>query len=262
MIVRTHAHAGQLALMDDHIDHLHSAGRQFDQGDPVGAREMAVHIRGLVHDTTSSPALMNQLGVQGELTWVDTAGVTHPKTATSAACLTLMKIGRGPHGHGEYIPKLDLYPPVPIRTREGGRIDRGSRIPFDHWWTNPVVKDPDGVDYSRKQLVLALAHGQAGVDDDVETKTAYCAVASSRWLGWVVSGGSASASMTFESNPLMASVRQIGYEVIETISQQRDLVDAECGSDLVSLSADGASAIADLPIARAAAPDEPVPSIL
>lgn len=262
MIVRPHTGAGLIALIEDRIDRLQFAGGQFDEGNPAGAREMAVHIRELVHQTSGSPALINQLGVQHDLAWVDTAGVTHPRTVTSAACLTLMKIGRGSQRRGEYIPKFDLYPPAPIRTRDGGRIDRGSRIPFEHWWTNPVLKDPDGLDYSRKQLVLALAHGQVGTTDDPEMKAAYRAVAGSRWLGWVVSDGTATEtdrmSVTFGSNPLMASVRQIGYEVVQTIRQQRDLLVTACAPDLASLSVERPSVPVGLPTADS--PGEPVPS--
>ncbi len=224
MIVQPHTHAELLALVDDRVDRLKTAGAHFDEGKPAAARGMAVHIRALIHHTAASPALINQLGLERELTWVDTAGVTHPKTVTSAACLTLMNVGSGSRGQGQYVPKLDLYPPAPIRTRDGGRIDRGSRIPFDHWWTNRVLKDPDGVEYSRKQLVLALANDAAGGRDDPEAKAVYDSVAASRWLGWVVSGGNESPSSTLGMNPLMASVRQIGHEVVQSISQQRALV--------------------------------------
>ncbi len=230
MIVQPHTRAELLALVDDRVDGLKSTCAQFDEGDLAAARGIAVHIRALVHHTTTSPALIHQLGLERELTWVDTAGVTHPKTETSVACLTLMNVGSGPQGQGGYVPKLDLYPPVPIRTRDGGRIDRGSRIPFEHWWTNRVVKDPDGVDYSRKQLVLALANDSAGVSDDPEMRAVYDIVARSQWLGWVVSGGNESASSNFGTNPLMASVRQIGHEAVQSIRQQRGLVDPMCAA--------------------------------
>lgn len=247
---RPHAGAGLLARLDELTHRLKSAGARFDQGTPVAAQAMAVDVSELIHHTGNSPALLHRLGLHRELTWVDTAGVTHPKTVTSAACLTLMKIGSGPDRHGEYVPKLDLYPPVPIRTRDGGRIDRGSRIPFDHWWTNPVVKDPEGVEYSRKQLVLALAHQQTGIRDDPEVAAAYGEVSGSDWLGWVLRRGAAAESPTFRTNPLLASVRQIGYEVVQTVAQQRDLIETTRAPALVSL-----------PPVTALIPDGPVPSL-
>jgi hypothetical protein len=226
MIVQTHTRAELLARLDDHVRRMKSAGVQFDQGELVTAREMAVHVRALIHHTVTSHALINELGLQSKLTWVDTAGVAHPRNLAPVACLTLMKIGTGPHSHGTYVPKKDLYPPVPIRTRDGGRIDRGSRIPFDHWWTNAVMRDPNGVDYSRKQLVLALANDEGGAHDDPDMMAAFDAVAESNWLGWVVSDRTDSVAGAFESNPLMASMRQIAYEVDQSIRQQRDIIDA------------------------------------
>lgn len=46
-------------------------------------------------------------------------------------------------------------------------------------------------------------------------------------LGVVALPGKAgSAPAAFARNPLMASVRQIGFEVVQSIRQQRDIIDA------------------------------------
>ncbi|MGB2921816.1 MAG: hypothetical protein WBC15_17390 [Mycobacterium sp.] len=220
MTVPIHTRVELLAEVDDRVARMKSACGQFDQGTLVEAMTVAVHVRALVHHTDTTRALIDQR----DLTWVDTAGVPHPKNQSGAACLTLMKIQSGPQGYAEYVPKLGLYPPAPIRTRDGGRIDRGSRIPFDHWWTNPVVRDCDGADYSRKQLVLALAN-ELVASDDPETTAARRALADSYSLGWVLAGDTGGAARkAFERNPVPASVRQIGYEVIESIRQQRDII--------------------------------------
>ncbi|MGE0220034.1 hypothetical protein [Mycolicibacterium sp.] len=204
---------------------LTTAGERFDQGQLVEAKMLAAQIRRLVHRSGASRALLEEFGLTHRLTWVDTAGVLNPKIATSAACLTLMKIRTRTQAGGEYVPKLGLYPPAPIRTRSGGHIDRGSRIPFEHWWTNPVVKDADGFEYSRKQLVLAVA-GAADDDGDPETGAALEAVAGSPSLGPAVLETGTEPTVLAQT-PVMASVRQIGYEVLQSISQQRDIID-EC----------------------------------
>jgi len=229
MAVQTHVRAELLTKLDDLISRMRAASERFDEGRPVEARGLAGHIRTLLHPRGASHALIGQLVAPDQLTWVDTAGVANPETPFSTACLTLMMIRTGPRCHGEYVPKLGMYPPAPIRTRDGGQIERGSRIPFDHWWTNPVVKDADGIAYSRKQLVLALANHEGAARDDPEVKAASDALIQSRSLGWVVAGESASAAEAFERNPVMASVRQIGYEVIQSISQQRDIIEASAG---------------------------------
>ena len=225
MVVRIHSYADLLTMLDELVHDMKSASEQFDQGRLVEATMLASYIRTLVHQCDESDALIHQLGLQGRLSWVDTAGVPNPKTTSSSACLTLMKVCSGARRRAEYVPKLGLYPPAPIRTREGGSIERGSRIAFDHWWTNPVVKDCDGMVFSRKQLVLALAHHGCAPAGDAQTAAACESLRSSRSLRWVVSGEKAWASTTLESNPVMASIRQIGYETLQTIRQQRDVIE-------------------------------------
>ena len=220
MAVRTRTQAELMARFEDLVIGLREAAQRFDQGGLLEARTLADHIRSLVHTSPASRALIRELGLQDKLTWVDTAGALNPKVAASAACLTLMKIRTGSQRCGEYVPKLGLYPPAPIRTRDGGRIDSGSRIPFDHWWTNPVIKDADGVEFSRRQLVLALASDSA----DPDLAAARRALARSTSLGCAVRRSGASAGL--ERNPVMASVRQIGYEVLQSIHEQRDVIDA------------------------------------
>ncbi|MGE2728521.1 hypothetical protein ACQI4F_03515 [Mycolicibacterium vaccae] len=196
--------------LDDLVDGLRAAGERFDQGKFAEATVLATRIRDLVHGGGATTALIDQLEVAGRLTWVDTAGVPDPNTAWPTACLTLMKVGdRSPRG-GEFVPKMSLYPPAPIRTRDGDHIDRGSRIPFEHWWTNPVLRDVDGVEYTRRQMVLALASRLPTPVGHAEDATGYEALRACASLG--------------PRNPVAASVRQIAYEVMQTIAQQREIL--------------------------------------
>lgn len=222
MVVRSRIQTDALARVDELVAELKTAAQRFDQGRLLEGRDVARHISRLVHGTASSRALIDELGVRRAFTWVDTAGVVNPKTAASAACLTLMKIRTGSQRCGEFVPKLGMYPPAPIRTRDGDHIDRGSRIPFEHWWTNPVVKDADGAEFSRKQLVLALAAGRDAELPDDEAAEALAALAASPSLGWALDGDAMAAGL--ERNPVMASARQIGYEVLQSIGQQRDVI--------------------------------------
>ncbi|MGE2836490.1 hypothetical protein [Mycobacterium sp. SMC-4] len=185
-----------LARLDDAVDCLESAGERFDQGRVGALAVLAAQIRDLLCGSGGSPALIDELGVADELTWVDTAGVLNPNMQCPTACLTLMKVGNRAQPGGEFVPKMSLYPPAPIRTRNGDHIDRGSRIPFEHWWTNPVLRDVDGVEYSREQLVLAVAGRQT--------------------LTFSASLG--------PGNPVAASVRQIAYEVLQSIRQQQEII--------------------------------------
>ena len=217
MLVSMHTQAGSLQMLDDLLSTIRSASERFDQGRHTEARSLAGHLGALLH---GPDALIERLALRDALTWVDTAGVPNPKTTCSTAGLTLMRIRSRHHGAGEFVPKLAMYPPAPIRTRSGEQIFSGSRIPFEDWWTNPVVKDAYGAQYSRMQLVLALGDAR-----DAASVAARDALQSNPSFGWVV-GASADVDRPLCGSPVIASVRQIGYEVVQSIAEQRGGIEA------------------------------------
>jgi hypothetical protein len=224
MANRRRTHAELLAQLDDQIYFIDSAAQRFDDGKAIEAKLLAVHIRVLLHQTDSSHALINQLKLQDELTWVDTAGVPDPRNLISTPGLTMVMMTAEPEGTAKHVPKLGNFAPAPMRTRDGQMIERGSRIPFDEWWTNPVIKDADGAEYTRKQLILALANQEGGAHVDRQVKAAYAALVDSNSLGWVVSGGTATAPEPLEGNVVLTSVRQIAWEVLESLRQQHEII--------------------------------------
>lgn len=215
MLVQTRTQAESLHTVDDLLTCLRSASQRYDRGRPEAARSLARYLRALLCRADGSDALD---GLRNKLTWVDTAGVANPKTPCAISRLTLMSIRSRHHGAEEYVPKLAMYPPVPIRTRSGDQIFSGSRIPFEDWWTNPVVTDADGSRFSRRQLVLAMSG-----EDDPEAEAARMSLEHSESLGWVL--GEA-GSRPLCGSPVIASIRQIAYEVLQSVAEQRDVLDA------------------------------------
>jgi hypothetical protein len=205
-----------LEKLNAQIGHLERLNAAFDGGHLDEAVWMATPVRVLVLQTRKSHALINQLGLENTLQWVDTAGLPSPGTLLSTSGLTHMKMGGGTV---EYVAMLGFYPPT-MRTRSGQTIPRGSRIPFDEWWTNTVIKDTEGTEFSRRALVLALAHKEGGAHVDPVPDPDYEALAKSNSLGWSVRiGDEDPRPMT--QNPVYPSMRQISYEVVESIRQQR-----------------------------------------
>lgn len=223
MLVPTRTRAAAARTLDELISCIQAANESFDQGRYTEAKRLAGHIRALFHHTDEAAAVIERLGLTDALTWIDTAGVPNPKVTCPTAGLTLMRIRSRHHGEETYVPKLGMYPPVPIRSRSGEQIYSGSRIPFEHWWTNPVITDADGAQYSRKQLVLALCD-----EDDPEAKAARGALRASASLGWVVSATADAESKPLCSSPVIASIRQIGYEVLQSISEQSEFLETAC----------------------------------
>lgn len=217
MLVESRTRSTSLPTLDQLLARITAANQSFDRGRHTEATVLAGYLRAVLYGSGGSDALH---GMKETLTWVDTAGVPNPKTtACLTAGLTLMRIRSRHHGCGEYVPKLAMYPPAPIRTRSGEQILSGSRIPFEDWWTNPVIQDVDGTHFSRMQLVLALAPGE-----DREARAARRALARSRSLGEVVGGAMPADRLC--ASPVIASVRQIGYEVLQSIAEQRKILEA------------------------------------
>src|SRR5205814_2070163 len=107
--------------------------------------------------------------------------------------------------------------------KEGGPIERLRLARFDDWWTTPIVKDDQGNLFSRKDLVLALAHREGGAHVDPELPAAYAALSRSNSLGWIVGenvltiGASGPGLRAIEGNPVLFMVRQIAHELEHTI---------------------------------------------
>ena len=99
-------------------------------------------------------------------------------------------------------------------------MPRGSRIPFTEWWTNTVIKDSDAKEFSRKDLILALCNKEGGAHVDPEIEAAYEKLASSESFGWVYQEGDGPDQLL--PNPVVHSMRQISYEVLESLKQQRE----------------------------------------
>jgi hypothetical protein len=182
---------------------------------------MALAVRVLVHQTNKSHGLINQLGIENTLTWVDTVGVRDPRRLGSCVGLTHIKFSGD--ADPEHVAMLGFYPPSPILTRSGQRVPPGSRIPFDEWWTNTVIEDAAGTEFSRRALVLALAHKEGGAHVDPDADADYEALAKSNSLGWSVGVGDEDPR-PMAQNPVFPSMRQISYEVLESLRQQQELL--------------------------------------
>lgn len=77
-----------------------------------------------------------------------------------------------------------------------GLDDRNRRdpLPFDEWWTTPVLKDMRGNAFGRREFVLGLAHMDGGAHVDPELKEAYAALSRENSFGFNLPPGRRAAS--------------------------------------------------------------------
>lgn len=232
-----------LELFEEHIQFLTRSNDAFDQGHLAEAKRMAVSLRVLFHNTKMSHALIPQMGLAQPLRWVDTCGMPDPANMMPQWGLVIMGM-RLETNEMIFEPRMGGGAPTPIRTK-ASRIPRGSRIQRDDWWTEPVVKDASHALFSRKDFVLALSNKEGGAHVDPSISESYNRIANLNSMGWSFSvtpeghrelrgplialdGSPTDATVaTLDpdeealSNPVPFMVRQISYEVLESVKQQR-----------------------------------------
>jgi len=109
---------------------------------------------------------------------------------------------------GSYVAPLGDLSPTRIRPNR----------PFDPWWIEPVTKDQAGALFSRKNYVLTASNKEGGTHVDHQLDAAYSALSKDNTLGWAYTLDE-EASRPLDRNPAFASIRQIAYEVEQTIRQ-------------------------------------------
>jgi hypothetical protein len=87
--------------------------------------------------------------------------------------------------------------------------------PFDDWWNQVVVKDLAHEEFSRKDLVLALANKEGGALVDPKTADHMRALSKSNTLGWFVSDGRSEYQP--DDDPILPNVRQIAHELVRSL---------------------------------------------
>lgn len=182
---------------------VRAAAAEFDSGEELAARWLSTCIRILVHDTNKSHSLLGQLGIKEKLEYVDTA--IEPGDLMLTSGLTITELSTD--GSASYLPPLGGGPPV----RNKPPVD------FGRWWNTKIVRDQESNLFSRKDLVLAVANTDGGTHVDPQLEVAYAALSRSNSLGWFVSHGDAPRSL---GDPVPASIRQISYELEQTLANQ------------------------------------------
>ncbi|GEA16290.1 hypothetical protein E308F_25340 [Moorella sp. E308F] len=191
------------AHLKDQIIFLQNSCKSYDEGFKGEAKRLAVVIRVLVHDTNRSKSLLTQLNCKNTI-FYDTAYDYNPKNLISH--MGLIGIKMGPKGV-EYWAPLDDGPPGRPRVW----------VPFDLWWNKIVFKN-DSYEFSRKDVILAVANKDGGAHVDPTLHEAYAKLSRNNLLGWMyVENGVERGPIL---NPELAAIRQIAYEVIKTLQRK------------------------------------------
>lgn len=187
----------QLELLKLDVDH-------YDGGRQIVAKNIAARLRVLLHDTSRSRSLLQQLGKKDGALFHNTANdlpnCSNPTTRFSFGGLIDIRFGRD---DVDFVPRLD------------DRVQNESpRMLFDSWWNGIVFLDMEGHSFTRKDLLLTLANQDGGSHVDRHLEEAYYRLSRLNSLNLQRRAGD--GTWRALSNPHYAAVRQIAHEVLKT----------------------------------------------
>lgn len=189
---------------------LISSASSFDRGYEAEAKRLAVTLRVLLHDTPQSHSLLDLLGVKDQIRFTNTAAEIEPDNVLPTLGLVMML---PVDGSPRYVPPLGNLPPPSIRFP----------AEFAIWWNNDVTKDKSRNLWSRKSFVLTLANKEGGAHVDPSLNDKYEALVRRNGLAWLTNNPDGSLR-PLEGSPAAASVRQITYEVLDTLQRYSSLL--------------------------------------
>jgi hypothetical protein len=150
-------------LLDEQLEFLRTSAQAFDHGVFPEYKRIALVLRVLLHDTSQSHSLLEQLGGKASLRFLDTrhppiAATDHqivgPHDWPTGMIMMTATLSAAPDPHGEgswgYVPLLGSDPE---RSQ--------SRKPFDAWWHDSIIDLRSGETFSRRHFVLGIANREA-----------------------------------------------------------------------------------------------------
>lgn len=190
------------AHLAEQLGFLERSANAFDDGYEDEAKRMAVTIRVLVHDTSLSKSVLQQLGMLSALQFVDSA--LPQVSGTVGSYSGLFGVTGGLNG-GKFVPHLDNMPAV-MR-----------KIDFNNWWNQTVFEDQFDRRLTRKDLVLTVANQDGGAHVDLSLDKTYHELTRENSLGWFAS--QTGKDFAPINGPERTAVRQVAHEVLKTLKR-------------------------------------------
>jgi hypothetical protein len=182
---------------------LEASSKSFDAGEEWEAERLATTVFNLVFDGKPLVSLLTQLGVKDSLKFMSSGrmptGLPPPTIATpSLLSMRLDQTG------SRFLPKLGDGPPL------------YHLVPFEDWWKNELIyQEKASGQLNRMRLVFALRHQDGGGHIGNLTDGVY--VHLKKGAGWQLKH--ADGKIEPVSNLVACSMRQVAWEVIQTLKQ-------------------------------------------
>ncbi len=216
-----------LQRLDEQRRFLAVSCRAFDAGDQAEGKRLASTLSVLLHDLARRGALLEQLGLRDQIDWLDTAGSILPLVAGAQTPLVFLGMDERQHRtRSSWMPTLDGWDrrlqerpqlsPDAEATLARMRVEqslrtRGSWLSFDEWWAADVLRDTNGLNFTRAGLVEALANIDDAAHEDPRLERIHRRLTRPDATGWATKLEPGRAVPLL--SPALASVRQVAFEV-------------------------------------------------
>lgn len=185
------------------LQSLQASCDSYDQGKDYTVLDIAVRLRVLLHDTDKSISLFKHLDLKG-IQFLDTASPIDEKNMLADECLVYIAPDEN-WKFSKYYPLLD------------NSFDRRF-IDFNSWWNQIVYRDTEKR-FSRSYIVRNFANKMGGAHSGPDVSMNYYEFlreGSGAKTTYRVNGKDVTEPKNMD-NLLYASLRQIAYEVLESL---------------------------------------------
>jgi hypothetical protein len=180
-----------MAHWHDQLDFIRSSAKLYDEGNENEARRIAVHLRILFHETSSSHSLIKQTGLINNIFLWSSGDLYTPSNLLPSWVLL-----------GIMIKEQGFY------YKPNGGYGRTFFMKYEDWWNEIIFDDKKNV-FTRKDIVCFVANQDGGAHVDKMLDGNYAELVKHNSLGWTDLRGNPSIN-----NPAYAAIRQIAEEVL------------------------------------------------
>jgi len=185
--------------LDEQLRFIKNSAQSFDEGFDGEAKRLAVTIRVLVHDTGQSHSLLTQLGLKKAAQFHDLSIPFDPTNRAPHSGLTRFWLRSGG------VSILPLFDECSVSPR---------LVSFDVWWNGIAFVDKGRVEYSRKNIVLALANEDGGAHVAPTLDGQYANLSRNNSLGWTETRDGVERPAP---DQVPAAVRHIAHELLKSL---------------------------------------------
>lgn len=189
---------------EEQISFLASSCENYDRGNYAEAKRLATIIYTLVRDGgRNSKSLLGQLNKKDSLKYLSSSRKMNDNNLLTESPLVMLSFI---NGSATYTPIFD----------QGAAILPYVYLPFSKWWEEPILREKNRQNISRKNLIYSLRNQDGGshVDSNL-TDSAYISITKENGMSW-----------TYVSNGLeqningvhLVTMRQIAWELAITLN--------------------------------------------